>query len=216
MIEVVEESGNLLDAVVVPKVNRREDLYVVDTLFSPIEGAVGLDHVKVKVEAQIESAAGLVNVDAIANATERLEALHFGPVDYAASVRIPQTSIGTMDEWDHSYPGHRFHYVMQRILVTARVAGIRAPDGPVADYRHEEGLREIDVGDVTQVVRDLCIQTNIAGGRIRFRRFVADWTQKSPSWVARCWSPTGERGVLCGGDLYLEGREKWRRCVSGA
>lgn len=142
LIEVVEEAGHVLDAVVVPKVNKAEDLYVVATLLSQIEAAVDLDHGKVKVEAQIESAAGLVNVDAIANATERLEALHFGPGDYAASTGMPQTSLGTMDKWDRSYPGHRFHYAMQRIVVAASAAGIRALDGPVADYRDEEGLRE--------------------------------------------------------------------------
>lgn len=141
LIEVVEEAGDVLDAVVIPKVNRPEDLYVVDTLLSQIEAAADLES-KVSIEAQIESAAGLINVDAIANATERLEALHFGPGDYAASMGMPQTSLGTMDEWDRSYPGHRFHYVMQRIVVAARVAGISALDGPVADYRDEEGLRE--------------------------------------------------------------------------
>ena len=141
LIEVVEEARHALDAVVIPKVNRPEDLYVVDTLLFQIETAVGLEE-EVKVEAQIESAAGLANVDKIANASTRLEALHFGPGDYAASVGMPQTSIGTMDEWDRSYPGHRFHYAMQRIVVAARAAGIRALDGPVADYGDEEGLRE--------------------------------------------------------------------------
>ncbi len=55
---------------------------------------------------------------------------------------MPQTSIGVMDEWDEAYPGHRFHYAMQRIVVAARAAGVRALDGPVADYRDEEGLRK--------------------------------------------------------------------------
>ena len=141
LIEVVEEAGHALDAIVIPKVNRPEDLYVVDTLLFQIETAVGLEK-KVKVEAQIESAAGLANVDEIAKASTRLDALHFGPGDYAASVGMPQTSIGTMDEWDLSYPGHRFHYAMQRIVVAARAAGICVLDGPVADYGDEEGLRE--------------------------------------------------------------------------
>ncbi len=142
LIEVVEEAGHALDAVMVPKVNKAEDFYVVDTLLSQIEAAVNLDHGRVKVEAQIESAAGLANVDAIARASTRLEALHFGPGDYAASVGMPQRSIGAMDEWDRSYPGHRFHYAMHRIVVAARTAGIRVLDGPLADYRDEEGLRE--------------------------------------------------------------------------
>jgi citrate lyase subunit beta/citryl-CoA lyase len=141
IIEVVEEAGDRLDTVMIPKVQRPEDLHVAATLLSQIELAVGLESGKVKIEAQIESAEGLVNVDDIVHATERLTALHFGPGDFAASLRMPQTSIGTMDEWDEAYPGHRFHYAMQRLVVAARAAGLRAIDGPVADYRDEEALR---------------------------------------------------------------------------
>jgi citrate lyase subunit beta/citryl-CoA lyase len=54
---------------------------------------------------------------------------------------MPQISIGVMDEWDEAYPGHRFHYAMQHIVVAARAAGLRVLDGPVADYGDEEGLR---------------------------------------------------------------------------
>lgn len=141
LIEVVESAGDALDAVIIPKVNRPEDLHAVATLLDGLELATGLEAGEIRLEAQIESAEGLVNVDAIARANERLSALHFGPGDFAASLRMPQTSIGTMDEWDEAYPGHRFHYTMQRIVVAARAAGVRAVDGPVADYRDEEGLR---------------------------------------------------------------------------
>lgn len=142
VIEVVEGAGEDLGLILVPKVERPEDLATLDTLLRSVEVASGLQPGKIKLEAQIETALGLVNIDAIARATDRLEALHFGPGDYAASVRMPQTSIGTMDEWDDLYPGHRFHYVMHRIVVAARAAGLRAMDGPVADFRDEEGLRK--------------------------------------------------------------------------
>jgi citrate lyase beta subunit len=142
LIEVVEEAGEKLDAVMVPKVQRPEDLHVVATLLYQIELSTGLELGKIKIEAQIESAEGLMNADGIARATGRLTALHFGPGDFAASVRMPQRSIGTMDEWDEVYPGHRFHYAMHRIVVAARAAGLRAVDGPVADHRDEEGLRK--------------------------------------------------------------------------
>jgi len=142
LIEVVEEAGDRLDSVLLPKAQRPEDLHVVATLLTQIELAAGLEPGEIKLEAQIEGAEGFVNIDGIAGATDRLEALHFGPGDFAASLRMPQTSIGTMDEWDEAYPGHRFHYVMQRIVVAARAAGLRAIDGPVADYRDEEGLRK--------------------------------------------------------------------------
>jgi citrate lyase subunit beta / citryl-CoA lyase len=142
VVEIVEEAGAELDALMIPKIQRPEDLHVAATLLSQIELAVGLEPGGIKIEAQIESAEGLVNVDAIARATGRLTALHFGPGDFAASVRMPQRSIGTMDEWDEVYPGHRLHYAMQRIVVAARAAGLRAVDGPVADHRDEEGLRK--------------------------------------------------------------------------
>jgi citrate lyase subunit beta/citryl-CoA lyase len=141
LIGVVEEAGGALDAVIVPKVNRPEDLHVVSTLLSQLELAMDLEKDRIKIEAQIESAKGLVNAGEISRATDRLTALHFGPGDFAASVSMPQSSIGVMDEWDEAYPGHRFHYAMQSIVVAARAAGLRVLDGPVADYGDEEGLR---------------------------------------------------------------------------
>ena len=141
LIEVVEAAGNSLDAVMIPKVNRPEDLHAVFILLSQLELALDLEKGKIKLEAQIESAEGLANADSIANATGRLEALHFGPGDFAASMSMPQASIGVLDEWDEAYPGHRFNYAMQRIVVAARAAGLRVLDGPVADYSDEEGLR---------------------------------------------------------------------------
>ena len=142
VIEVVEEAGDRLDLILVPKVERPEDLAALDTLLRSVELNTGLEKNKVKLEAQIETALGLTNIDAIARATPRLEALHFGPGDYAASIRMPQISIGTMDEWDEAYPGHRFHYAMHRIVVAVRANALRAIDGPVADYRDKEGLRK--------------------------------------------------------------------------
>ena len=141
LIEVVEGAGGSLDAIMVPKVNRAADLYAVSVLLSQLELATGLEKGKIGLEAQIESAEGLTHVDAIACATPRLQALHFGPGDFAASLRMPQASIGVMDEWDDVYPGHRFHYAMQRIVVAARAQGLRVLDGPVADYGDEDGLR---------------------------------------------------------------------------
>jgi citrate lyase subunit beta/citryl-CoA lyase len=141
LLEVVEEAGNSLNAIMIPKVNRPEDLYAVSTLLSGLELATGLETNKITLEVQIESAEGLTNADAIARASPRLGALHFGPGDFAASLRMPQTSIGTMDEWDEAYPGHRFHYAMQRLVVAARAAGVLVLDGPVADYGDHEGLR---------------------------------------------------------------------------
>src|ERR671911_1092223 len=106
LIEVVEQAGDSLGAVIIPKVNRPEGLYAVSVLLSGMELALDLEPGRIRLEAQIESAEGLSNVDAIARATPRLEALHFGPGDFAASLNMPLNSIGVMDEWDEVYPGH--------------------------------------------------------------------------------------------------------------
>ncbi len=141
VVEVVEAAGDALDAVLIPKVNRPEDLHAIAVLLDGIELEKDLDPGKIELEAQVETAEGLTNIDAIARSSDRLRALHFGPGDFAASLGMPQTSLGTRDGWDEAYPGHRFGYVMQRIVVAARAAGMRALDGPVADHRDEEGLR---------------------------------------------------------------------------
>jgi citrate lyase subunit beta / citryl-CoA lyase len=141
IIDIVEAAGSAVGTIVVPKVNRAEDLIVVDTLLHGIELSLGLTLGSIKLHALIESAQGLINVERIALATPRLEALVFGPGDYAASIGMPMESIGVMDAWDEAYPGHRLHYAMQRIVVAARAAGLRAIDGPVANYRDREGHR---------------------------------------------------------------------------
>jgi citrate lyase subunit beta/citryl-CoA lyase len=140
LIEVVEAAGDRLDFVVVPKVNRPEDVHVVATLLGQIEQSVGIDR-RIGIEVQIETAEGLINCERIAAASPRVEAIIFGPGDYAASVAMPLTQIGVPDEWDDSYPGHRWHYPMSRLLVAGRAAGIRVVDGPFADFRDEEGFR---------------------------------------------------------------------------
>jgi citrate lyase beta subunit len=141
VIEIAEAAGERLGLVIVPKVDRPEDLHVVDALLSGVERSLGLEVGGTKLEAQIETAAGLTNAEAIARATGRLQALIFGPGDYAASVRMPLENIGMDDEWDALYPGHRMGYAMHRIVVAARAAGIKAVDGPYADFRDLEGLR---------------------------------------------------------------------------
>ena len=140
LIEVVEAAGDRLDRIVVPKVNRPEDVYVVDTLLTQLEAAGGFSR-RIGLEVQIETAEGLINCERIAAASPRIRAIVYGPGDYAASVQMPAVAIGGADEWDAAYPGHRFHYVMQRILVAGRAAGVLVIDGPVADFRDLEAFR---------------------------------------------------------------------------
>ena len=203
LIEVVEEAGSSLDAVIVPKVNRPEDLYAVSTLLSQLELAMELETGKIELEAQIESAEGLANVDSIARATDRLTALHFGPGDFAASVLMPLTSIGVMDEWDEVYPGHRFHYAMQRIVVAARVAGLRVLDGPVADYGDEEGLRQACV-----IARSLGFDGKwcIHPAQIGIVNEVFSPTEKEVEWAKKVIAAYDKANAAGSGSISVDGQ----------
>ena len=140
LIEVIEGAQGRVDLIVVPKVGRPEDVHTVATILVSLEIAAEAEH-PIGLETQIESAAGLAQCEAIAAASSRVEALVFGPGDYAASVRMPQAAIGMPDRWDTDYPGHRWDYPLQRILVAARAAGMRSIDGPYADFRDHDGFR---------------------------------------------------------------------------
>lgn len=140
LTEAIAGSRGLVDLIVVPKVGSREDVLTVATILSSLERAVGRA-AAIGLEIQIESAAGLANCEAIAAASPRVEALVFGPGDYAASVGMPLAAIGMPDRWDDAYPGHRWDYPLQRILAAARAAGVRAIDGPFADFRDLDGFR---------------------------------------------------------------------------
>jgi citrate lyase subunit beta/citryl-CoA lyase len=141
VIDIVEAATPMIDLIVVPKVERAGDVVTVDTLLRQVEMNVGVATGSIRVQAQIESAEGLTNVEAIARASPRLASLNFGPGDFAASVGMPLASIGAMDRWDDQYPGHRFHYAMARIAVAAKAAGLAAIDGPLADFKDLEAFR---------------------------------------------------------------------------
>ncbi len=79
---------------------------------------------------QIETALGCVNVNAIAAYSARVEAILYGPGDYAASLQMPMDVIGVPDASDALYPGHRWHAIMQSVVVAARAFGKRCIDGP--------------------------------------------------------------------------------------
>jgi citrate lyase subunit beta/citryl-CoA lyase len=140
LVEVFERAEGCVDLIVVPKVARPEDIYAVAIILGSLEVAADVKH-PIGLETQIESAAGLAHCEAIAMASPRVEALVFGPGDYAASVRMPLAAIGMPDRWDTNYPGHRWDYPLQRILVAARAAGVRVIDGPYADFRDRDGFR---------------------------------------------------------------------------
>lgn len=139
IIEIVEEIGDKIDIIVVPKVNRAEDIYFVETLLGQIESYKKIER-PIGIEALIETALGCVNIKEIVASSTRLEGVVYGPGDYAASVQMPMESIGEMDANDALYPGHRWHYVMHALVSAARAFEKRVVDGPFAGIKNADGL----------------------------------------------------------------------------
>ena len=136
IIAALEGEGDRLDLIMLPKVHCPADVHALEALIGQVEREQGRTK-PVGLELIIESAQGVANVDAIAAASPRIEALHYGPGDYAASTGARTTAIG---EQDPAYPGDLWHYPMSRILVAARANGLRALDGPWSRHADLDGL----------------------------------------------------------------------------
>jgi citrate lyase subunit beta/citryl-CoA lyase len=138
VIDVVEQAGDALDVIVLPKVSGPDDVRWLDLLLSQVEAAMGYPAGRIGIEAQIEDARGLALVDAIAAASPRLEALVFGPADFMASVGIRSLDVGGQPA---GYAGDVYHYALMRILIAARARGLQAIDGPYLKVRDTDGFR---------------------------------------------------------------------------
>lgn len=136
---IVERAGAALDCIMLPKAETAGDVQFVDRLLSQLELELGLTR-RIGIEVQIESPLGLVNIEQIAQASNRIETLIFGPGDFAASVGMPQLTVGAAEP---EYGGDQWHYVLWRILTTARAFGLQAIDGPYAQIHDPEGFRQI-------------------------------------------------------------------------
>jgi malyl-CoA/(S)-citramalyl-CoA lyase len=152
VVEVIEGAGDKLDLVMVPKVGTAADIYAVDMLLTQIETAKGFKK-RIGIEAIIETALGMQNIHEIAAASPRMESLHFGVADYAASTRARTTSIGgpnplygVLTDKDGDKPreyfwGDMWHYAISRMVVAARANGLRPIDGPFGDFTDNEGYK---------------------------------------------------------------------------
>lgn len=137
MVDLLEQAGDKIDTILVPKVGVPGDLYMVEAMCSQIEQAKNLPH-KIGLEALIETALGMANVEAIAQCSPRLEAMHFGVADYAASNRARTVNIGGLNP---DYPGDQWHFALSRMTVACRAYGLRAIDGPFGDISDPEGYK---------------------------------------------------------------------------
>lgn len=136
VVDVVEQAGHRLDLILIPKVGVPADVYLVDALVTQIEEAKRLPH-RIGIEVLIETALGMANVEAIAAGRGRLEAMHFGVADYAASCRARTVNIGGLNP---DYPGDQWHFAICRMLVACRAYGLRAIDGPFGDFKDPDGF----------------------------------------------------------------------------
>jgi len=134
--EVVSEAGDIVDCIMVPKVRNAGDVAFVDRALLQLEETLGLDRT-IGIEAQIEDAEGLMRAEEIAFASDRLETLTYGPADFSASLQLPSLTVGNT----YNYPGDIFHYVLFKLAVAARAAGIQVIDGPYLLIRDIEGFR---------------------------------------------------------------------------
>jgi len=138
VVAVVEGASQNLDCVMLPKVQDAEQVTALDLLLTQIEKAMGLEPGRIGIEAQIETAEGLANVEAIAASSLRLETVIFGPADFMASIGMRSLVVG---EQPPGYPADAYHYVLMRILVAARAQDLQPIDGPYLQIRNADGFR---------------------------------------------------------------------------
>src|SRR5688572_9840378 len=131
-----------------PKVQSASEVVAMDLLLTQVEANVGLPLGHIGIEAQIETTRGLINVEEICAASPRLEAIIFGPADFAASIEMPTLTGGVQIP---EYPGDHFHYVFSKILMAGRANGLQVIDGPFLK------VRDVDA------FRDYCLRTMLLG-----------------------------------------------------
>jgi citrate lyase subunit beta/citryl-CoA lyase len=139
VIEVVGQAGARLDEIMLPKVQNAAQVVAMDLLLTQVEINHGLPAGHIGIEAQIETAKGLINVEEICAASPRLETVILGPVDFSASMGMPSLSGGLLIP---EYPGDYFHYVFMKILMAGRANGLQVIDGPYVKVRDPDGFRE--------------------------------------------------------------------------
>ena len=150
IVDIIEQTGERLDLIMIPKVGNASDIYAIDMLVTQVEDAMGRKK-KIGFELIIETAAGMANVDKIASASKRNESLHFGVADYAASTKARTTKIGgphpdygvltdiIEGEERNFHWGDMWHYAVSKMVVAARANGLRPIDGPFGDFSDPDG-----------------------------------------------------------------------------
>ena len=139
VIEVVRERVSGSTRSCSPRSRRAAEVIALDLLLTQVEKTSGLPVGHIGIEAQIETARGLINVEEICAASPRLETIIFGPADFAASIEMPVLTGGVQIP---EYPGDHFHYVFSKILMAGRANGLQVIDGPYLKVRELDALRD--------------------------------------------------------------------------
>ena len=151
VVDLMENTGERLDLIMIPKVGVPEDVYAIDMLVTQIEDKTKREK-KIGFELIVETSMGITNLDRIITGSKRIESLHFGYADYAASVRMRTTNIGGSNQ-DYSIltdeiNGNRkvhwndmWHYPISKMTTIGRAHGLRIIDGPYGDFSDPEGFK---------------------------------------------------------------------------
>ena len=141
LLEVAEQAGHIIDAIVIPKVNHPGDIYFADRLLDGIELSQKTSS-PIGIEASIETAEGLLRATEITKASTRVRTLVFGIADYSASIGARLVSIsGHGEKEEELYPGHRWHFAISNMVMHAKAHGILAIDAPYGNFKDADGLR---------------------------------------------------------------------------
>ena len=146
VVDLLEQSGDRLDQIMIPKVGCAGDIYAVDALVTAIETAKGRNK-KITFEVIIESAAGIAHVEEIAAASPRMAAMSLGAADFAASMGMQTTGIGgTQENYYMLREGQKYwsdpwHWAQTAIVAACRTHGVLPVDGPFGDFSDDEGFR---------------------------------------------------------------------------
>ena len=144
VVDLMEQAGDRLDQIMIPKVGCAEDVYAVDALVTAIERAKGRTK-PVSFEVIIESAAGIAHVEAIAASSPRMQAMSLGAADFAASMGMQTTGIGgTQENYYMLREGEKhwsdpWHWAQAAIVAACRTHGVLPVDGPFGDFSDDEG-----------------------------------------------------------------------------
>jgi malyl-CoA/(S)-citramalyl-CoA lyase len=146
VVDLLEQAGERLDQIMIPKVGCAADVYAVDALVTAIEAAKGRNK-PISFEVIIESAAGIAHVEEIAASSPRMQAMSLGAADFAASMGMQTTGIGgTQENYYMIHEGQKhwsdpWHWAQAAIVAACRTHGVLPVDGPFGDFSDDEGFR---------------------------------------------------------------------------